>query len=602
MLKIKNSHNHSRDDKASQIVSWGHWFTLFNIFLVLMLGSRYLLIADWPATFMGRFYAIISSLGHFSFLTFVVYLVLLFPLSFLIHSPRWQRIIATLVATLGITLLLIDLEVFYQFRMHLNLTIWDILTSSDDTIFSGNWQKLFIFVPLVFMLETLFAIWSWRKLRSLSKRRKWAKPLVILFISCFLSSHLIHIWADANFYRPITMQRASLPLSYPLTARHFLEKYGFITPNNYAERVEQEGNPFAMAIEYPLSDVSLASQTEPYNLLVITFDGVYYPSIINDMPFLAEFAKQKINFTQHYSSSNKENLGVFSLFYGLDPNYYNSILAGHESSVLLNSIAKQQYNLGLFSSDGFASSFYRYALLSNFTLSNPVMQPNKTTTAYWQEWLSELNKTENNSPWFSLINYRLMDSRVVNDKNKPYEVSLKNYTNKAKELDKEIEKVITYLTSQNALDNTVIVITSDHGLNMSDNKMILKSTSNDLERVLLQVPLVVAWPTHAQQEISTPTTHVDIMRTLMQNLLMAKSSPAQYSQGENLFELSNRAWLTAGNEDELAALYTDKTIVIDSSGRYKIYNEDNQLLPNEKLSLSTFLQLITANRRFMVTN
>ena len=42
------------------------------------------------------------------------------------------------------------------------------------------------------------------------------------------ASHLIYIWADANFYRPITMQRANLPLSYPMTARKFLEKHGLL--------------------------------------------------------------------------------------------------------------------------------------------------------------------------------------------------------------------------------------------------------------------------------------------------------------------------------------------------------------------------------------
>ncbi len=54
--------------------------------------------------------------------------------------------------------------------------------------------------------------------------RPACRPVFFLFIS----SHLIYIWADANFYRPITMQRANLPLSYPMTARRFLEKHGLL--------------------------------------------------------------------------------------------------------------------------------------------------------------------------------------------------------------------------------------------------------------------------------------------------------------------------------------------------------------------------------------
>lgn len=67
----------------------------------------------------------------------------------------------------------------------------------------------------------LFATRSWQKLRSLTRRRHYARPVARFFFISFISSHLVYIWADANFYRPITMQRANLPLSYPMTARRF---------------------------------------------------------------------------------------------------------------------------------------------------------------------------------------------------------------------------------------------------------------------------------------------------------------------------------------------------------------------------------------------
>ena len=374
MLKLKN--NHIKDDKTSQIVSWGHWFTLFNILVVIVLGGQYLLIADWPRTFMGRFYAIISAIGHFSFLAFIVYLILLFPLSFFIHSSRWQRIIATIIATLGISLLLIDVEVFSHFRMHLNLSIWQLFTS-DKTSFLN---RAFISIPFILLIEILFAIWSWKKLRSLSKRKRFARPVVIGFILCFISSHLIHIWADANFYRPITMQRSSLPLSYPLTARHFLERYGFIEENGYRNRAIQEGNPFAIAIEYPLDRITFDEKQNKPNILIIDINGWNNQLLANNMPWLKEFAGQNIEFTNHYGSSNQAYLNNFSLFYGLDPNYYNSILAGHKPSVLLETVTKQHYNVGLFSDNGFSEPLYRYALLSNFTTPDGKKISNKQTT------------------------------------------------------------------------------------------------------------------------------------------------------------------------------------------------------------------------------
>lgn len=580
MVKLK--HNSLHDDHASQIVSWGHWFVLFNIFFVIILGSRYLVIADWPQTLLGRFYAIISSIGHFSFLTFVIYLILLFPLSFFIHSPKWQRIIAVIIATLAITVLLIDIEVFVKFRMHLNFAIWQILTSPDESnIFSAQWQWLFIFVPLILLMETIFAIWSWRKLRSLTKRSRYCRPVVITLVLCFVFSHLIHIWADANFYRPITMQRSSLPLSYPLTARHFLERYGFIEKGNYESRIKQEGNPFAIGIEYPLTKLNYDSVKSPYNILMIVIDDWKVNNSADEMPKLTQFANQHIQFSNHYSASNEGFLGEFSLFYGLDPNYYNSILASHKSSVFIDTLTKQRYNLGLFSSNGFDHPLYRYALLSNFSVpAETKSQSYLATSDLWLSWYKEQNKSSNNAPWFSLIQYQLI---------KPSRTATQ-----AQDLDKAIAEVLETLQQNDELDKTVVIITAS---NVKEDVVLAP-----YNRQALQVPLVIAWPNKTAEVITARTSHVDIVPTLMQDVLNVKTASKQYSQGENLFTPSLRKWLIAGSEQDIAALYDDKTILIDNSGHYRVYDTNGQLQQNEKLGLSTFLQLVTENRRFMVTN
>lgn len=578
MVKLKN--NSLREDRSSQIVSWGHWFALFNIFLVIILGSRYLLIADWPPTLLGRIYAIISCIGHFSFLTFAVYLVLLFPLSFFIHSDKWQRVVTIIIATIGLTLLLIDIEVFARFRMHLNFSIWQILTSPDDNILTTRWQKIFIFVPFILLLETFFAIWSWRKLRSLTKRRRYSRPIIMVFIVCFLSSHLIHIWADANFYRPITMQRSSLPVSYPLTARHFLEKYGFIQAGKYESRIVREGNPFAMAIEYPLGKINYQPIESPYNILMIVVNDWNDVDQINRMPNLTAFAEQHIQFTQHYSASNYAHLGVFSLFYGLDPNYYNSILASHKSSVFIDTLGKQHYNIGLFSADGFNHPFYRYALLSNFTLPTAKKLSNIEISNHWLSWYQQQSKSENGLPWFSTIQYKM-------DK-----LSKVGVEEQVKDLDNAMAKVFAALQQNNALDKTIVVITAAN----------IRQNNPHFDRNLLHVPLIMAWPNKDGMNITMPTTHVDIMQTLMQNVLNVTTPTKQYSQGIDLFSTHQRQWLIVGEENEIAALYPDKTIIINNQGSYRIEDLNNRRMKKEKLSLSTFLQLITENRRFMVTN
>ncbi|MWP50002.1 MULTISPECIES: DUF3413 domain-containing protein [unclassified Gilliamella] len=587
MLKIKNTY--FKDERASQIVSWGHWFTLFNIFVVILLGSQYLLIADWPRTFMGRFYAIISTIGHFSYLTFVTYLILLFPLSFFIHSSRWQRIIATVFATVGLSLLIIDIQVFSHFRMHLNLSIWQLFSSQKISYLS----TVFIAIPFILLIEILFSAWSWKKLRSLSKRKRYAKPVVIIFIACFVASHLIHIWADANFYRPITMQRSSLPLSYPLTARHFLERYGFMEENGYRNRVTQEGNPFAMAIEYPLGRIVYDQPPTKNNVLIIVIEGWNTNLLTKHMSWLNEFSKNNIAFTNHYGASNQSYLNDFSLFYGLDPNYYNSILVGHKPSVLLDVITKQHYNLGLFSADGFAEPLYRSALLSNFSIPEPKKQSNKKITENWVAWHEEQNNLDNHAPLFSIIQYSL------GDKNK--KITISELQSDAKKLDKYIESLIAYLKLSKAYDDTVIIITGSNDIKIDEaKKLVLRNAGSDFNRESLKIPLIMSWPNKEKVQITEATSQTDIMRTLMQDIFYVTTPPQQYSQGKNLFNLNARQWLVAGSENTIAALYDDKTIVLDAFGRSKVYDLNGKLRKGEKISLPIFLQIVTENRRFMV--
>ena len=98
------THRQRYREKVSQMVSWGHWFALFNILLSLVIGSRYLFIADWPTTLAGRIYSYVSIIGHFSFLVFATYLLILFPLTFIVGSQRLMRFLSVILATAGMTL------------------------------------------------------------------------------------------------------------------------------------------------------------------------------------------------------------------------------------------------------------------------------------------------------------------------------------------------------------------------------------------------------------------------------------------------------------------------------------------------------------------
>lgn len=176
-------------EKVSQMVSWGHWFALFNMLLAMVLGSRYLFVADWPTTLAGRLFSYVSLVGHFSFLVFTSYVLILFPLTFIVVSQRLMRFLSVILATAGMTLLLIDSEVFTRFHLHLNPVVWELVINPDQNEMARDWQLMFISVPVIFLIEMLFATRSWQKLRSLTRRRHYARPVAWFFFLSFVSSH-----------------------------------------------------------------------------------------------------------------------------------------------------------------------------------------------------------------------------------------------------------------------------------------------------------------------------------------------------------------------------------------------------------------------------
>ncbi|WP_409024541.1 LPS biosynthesis-modulating metalloenzyme YejM [Escherichia coli] len=582
------THRQRYREKVSQMVSWGHWFALFNILLSLVIGSRYLFIADWPTTLAGRIYSYVSIIGHFSFLVFATYLLILFPLTFIVGSQRLMRFLSVILATAGMTLLLIDSEVFTRFHLHLNPIVWQLVINPDENEMARDWQLMFISVPVILLLELVFATWSWQKLRSLTRRRRFARPLAAFLFIAFIASHVVYIWADANFYRPITMQRANLPLSYPMTARRFLEKHGLLDAQEYQRRLIEQGNPDAVSVQYPLSELRYRDMGTGQNVLLITVDGLNYSRFEKQMPALAGFAEQNISFTRHMSSGNTTDNGIFGLFYGISPSYMDGILSTRTPAALITALNQQGYQLGLFSSDGFTSPLYRQALLSDFSMPSVRTQSDEQTATQWINWLGRYAQEDNR--WFSWVSF---NGTNIDDSNQ--QAFARKYSRAAGNVDDQINRVLNALRDSGKLDNTVVIITAGRGIPLSEDEETF-----DWSHGHLQVPLVIHWPGTPAQRINALTDHTDLMTTLMQRLLHVSTPASEYSQGQDLFNPQRRHyWVTAADNDTLAITTPKKTLVLNNNGKYRIYNLRGERVKDEKPQLSLLLQVLTDEKRFI---
>lgn len=567
-------------EETSQKISWGHWFAFFNILWAIFIGARYAFIIDWPDTLFGKIYFFISLLGHFSFIVFAFYLLIIFPLSFIVKNHRTFRGLTVILATIGNTLLLVDSEVFLRFNLHLSSLVWNLLVNPENGELSRNWQIFFVPMPLILLVQMLFSRWSWQKLRSL-ERQKWLKAVGVFFVCTFSATHLIYAWADAYLYRPITMQRSNFPLSYPMTARSFLEKHGFLDKAEYAQRLAQEGRLDALAIDYPKNPLVFAEQQENTNILLITLSGLRHDVVdAEKMPNLAQFAENSTQFINHYSSGNNNNTGLVGLFYGLNGSYTDSLLSNKTPSVLVERLTQQQYTQGVFSSKKMDTGIFRRAIYPKTKLV--AENGNQAAIRSFTRWL-DTAKIQN-KPFWGYLSLNI-EPNLTQEK---YEQQLA-----------DIDASLGQLLPELDLPNTLVIITAEHGYTFK--KLSEKEETNYFSRDEVQVPMIVHWNGLATGKISKLTSHVDLVPALMKHIFKVKNPIADYAQGRDLFDLTSSAdWVLVSNYRWNVIVQPDGTQYhIDNRGNYEKYDRTYQKMSSERPPLGLFLEAFSQERSFL---
>ncbi|MGC7560957.1 DUF3413 domain-containing protein [Pasteurella sp. PK-2025] len=563
-------------EETSRKISWGHWFALFNILWAIAIGSRYAFLIDWPDTLFGKLYFFISLFGHFSFVIFAFYLLVIFPLSFVIKNHRTFRGLTVIFSTLGLTLLIIDAEAFSRFNLHLSTVVWNLLVNPENGELSRHWQIFFAPMPFILLVQMLFSRWSWEKLRSL-ERQKWLKGVGIFFTCSFIATHLIYAWADAFIYRPITMQKSNFPLSYPMTARTFLEKHGFINKAEYSQVIEQQGRADAPKINYPKAPLHYQTAQRP-NIVFITVSGLRHDAINEkNMPTLSALSQQSTQFIHHYSSGNSNNAGLTGLFYGLSANYTDSLLNHKTPSVFIEKLAEEGYAFGVFSSNKRHNSLFHQALFSGINQSKS-NATNQSETQALVNWLSKQQR-----PFFAYLGLAIRPN-----------LSQPEY---ALEL-AEIDRLLTLVFKDFPFENTLLVMTAEHGY--SFQALTEKQQINNFAPDEIQVPMLVHWQGLAKGKVDKLTSHVDLLPAVMKHVFNIQNPISDYAQGRDLFDLQQHPdWILVSNYRWNVIVQADGSQYhIDKNGNYQKYDRTYQKESSKRPPLGLFLEVFNQERSF----
>jgi membrane-anchored protein YejM (alkaline phosphatase superfamily) len=590
---------HKFHDNVSRLVNWAHWFTFFNIILVSLISLRYIKYGGLSDSGLGIAYQFISLIGHFGFVSAMVFGVLLFPLAFMIPNQRLYRFFAISISTAALTFLIVDTQIFRLYEFHLTPLIWQFLQRPEqvEQIYSINLH--YISIPIIFMIEFAISFFVWRKGRQI-QAKGFGRPIAIFLFSAFVITHLAFIWADATQYRPITQQKSLYPLSYPMTARTFLTKQGLLTEDKFEQDIASQQGKSSTSLKYPKQPLTYISNDKQVkkNILLISVEALR-ADVLNasNMPFTYALSQQGLNFTKHFSGASNSAQGLYSLFYALPNRYWHEITLNYVPPVLISRLQQQHYQFGLFSSIGFVHPEFLQSSFSN--IDPQLLQKNNhsgTNSEITRGWLEWIKQQDNQSPWFSFIHYQQTgDALRLNENNfslAQRSEKMSDYQYQILNIDLKIKQLVEALFDSEKLENTIVIITGANGASFEKASSAQAAINN------AHVPLVVLWPGEHQRSITRMTSHVDIVPTLMEGVLGVQNDSKQYSDGQNLFNHTPRPYLLSGDTTKYVIYQDDKITQFNNDGQISSITWQGISLNEDDIDTTLLIDVLSRLRRF----
>lgn len=254
-----------RRKQITQQVAWGHWFALANIFMAIIISSVYLFSAPIANTPLSFIYMLSTWFGHISFITFLVFVVIILPLCYQVTNMRVLRGIASAVSAIGLALLAFDSLVFNNTGFHISFSSAALLRSETQVqVGAFSWLQWFYLVLLFIiwlMFQLVVANAIYKRMHRLGRLRI-GPYFVTGFVLCFVASHGIHVWADAKLYTPVLKQDNMFPLSYPATAKTLMARYGFLDLEVRQQREELQLQGVSNRFVYPPKNVFCSVNSE----------------------------------------------------------------------------------------------------------------------------------------------------------------------------------------------------------------------------------------------------------------------------------------------------------------------------------------------------
>lgn len=554
------------------------WLAVLFSVVGAVIASRYL--TGLASTQWWQYlYVIVAAAGVFFIGHVLLQVLLVLPVVRL--NTKLGRTVAFGLTWILLIALVTDTFVYQQYRFHINWAMIDLALVGGNEVFTFSVAMMIRIVLLIIVLGIMVAVLVWGATKN---RGKALWPCVVILTS-YLCVNLVNAYSVAQNIKSITVLSDRVPLYYPIRANTFLSRLGLVV---LQEEQINRPNVFT-AFRYPLNNV-VYGKGENLNVVIVAIDSLRSDVVTPEiMPNLTKIAKGGISFQDHYSSGNATRSGIFGLFYGLPPFYWQAALSSSTSPALMNGFIDAGYDIGVFSTatlkrpEFYSTVFSRVRpLRMGSEGSGGVIDRDIESIKDFENWLSNRDVNQKFMSFIFLDSVHAVavpESEQLPYKNYWEDINhlelgpdfdpvpyFNRYKNSAYGADILIGKILDILRDKKLLSNTVVVVTSDHGDEFNDSGLNYWGHNGNFSQAQIKIPLVMYWPGINAQVVKHRTTAYDVSATLLKRVLAAQNPLEDFGVGQDLFDSKPREVFFVGSYNEDAIVAGDEVLLIKMSG------------------------------------
>ncbi|GAK57224.1 putative sulfatase, transmembrane protein [Candidatus Vecturithrix granuli] len=586
------------------------WFLSINAFVTILIGYQYIIHAAGVERTADYIYLHLALCSNF-FLIYLVLALALLPI-FWALPRKLLFILVTIPMILVVHLLtFVDTTLFRIFKFHLNSMVLNLFLTEGawDSVHLGATTIITIvgIVGIMILFELILLRICYRRsaqfptMPSRRNRPSWRTLLMALIIIVILADKLTYATADLYNRQEITRHRAVFPLYYGFTMKRFLRKYFRVELDREEElNLTTQTSP----LNYPTGSLERQPLDQYPNMIWIIVDA-WRSNMLNAevSPHIWEFSKKALVFNNHYSGGNASRFGIFSLLFGVYSYYWHQFLGARQSSAFIDELLDLGYDFQIVSSTRLTYPEFRKTAFIKIPEAIDDRRDgaradtrDPQTAQHFLDWLAS---RENSAPFFSFIYFdaphgpysytREFEKFTPSKKTANYVTVGKNdmtplknsYKNAILFDDALVGKILAYLEEHNFLDNTVVLITADHGEEFYESGFLGHTSAFSKEQT--KVPLILYVPGQKHEEIQRLTSHLDVVPTML-SLLGYTSEPDVYAHGHSLFRQRAHPFIVSCGWADCAIIDESHTIVFSTETYnalfFEVRDQQYQLVAN----------------------